>query len=79
MHTFYSEKNYSYGRAFLITDVKKNVSLGNMKHRSVSEDESFYKKEIANSSLGPSVMRFDTVLLGHPCHSLSNSVNGYIV
>lgn len=54
MHKFYSEKNYSYGyRAFLISDVKKNVSLGNMKHRSISEDESFYKKENANSFIGP--------------------------
>lgn len=54
MHTFYSEKkNYSYGRAFLITDVKKNVSLENMKHRSINEDESFYKKENANSLIGP--------------------------
>lgn len=54
MHKFYSEKkNYSYGRAFLITDVKKNVSLENMKHRSINEDESFYKNENANSLIGP--------------------------
>lgn len=77
MHEFYSEKNYSYGRAFLITDVKKNVSLENMKHRSINEDGSFYIKENGNSLIGP--IRFDTVSLGHPCHSLSNNVNGYIV
>lgn len=43
-------------KVFLISNVKKNVSLGNMKHRSISEDESFYKKKNANP-LGPSVMR----------------------
>lgn len=28
------------------------------------------KKRMPTLSLGPSIMRFDTVLLGHPCHSL---------
>lgn len=46
---------------------QKNINLGNTKHRSINKDKSFYKKENADS--------FNR----SQSHSLSNSVNAYIV
>lgn len=63
----------------MIIDVKKNVSLENMKYRSINEDESFYKKENVNFFIGfinyevwYSVIRLFMLFI-------VNNVNGYIV
>lgn len=62
----------------MIIDVKKNVSLENMKYRSINEDESFYKKENVNFFIGfinyevwYSVIRLFMLFI-------VNNVNGYI-